>query len=122
MTVKMGTYFIHPSIKMSTSYQIVFCTCPDKDTAETIATLLVEKQLAACVNIMPNITSVYRWQGQIERAEELLLIIKAQTDVYPLLEAKIKQYHPYEVPEIIAVPIERGLPDYLHWIDSCHSN
>jgi periplasmic divalent cation tolerance protein len=122
MAVKMDVYFIYSLIKMSTSYQIVFCTCPDKDSAQAMATLLIEKQLAACVNILPNLTSIYRWQGQIECAEELLLIIKTRKDVYALLEEAIKQHHPYEVPEIIALPIERGLPDYLHWIDSCHSN
>ncbi|MDD1608882.1 MAG: divalent-cation tolerance protein CutA [Methylococcaceae bacterium] len=105
---------------MSTDYQIVFCTCPDKDTAEKIASLLVENNLAACVNIVPNITSIYRWQGQTERAEEVLLLIKARQDTYSALESLIKKHHPYQLPEIIAVAIERGLPDYLNWIASCH--
>jgi periplasmic divalent cation tolerance protein len=105
---------------MSTDYQIIFCTCPDKITAEKIARLLIEHKLAACVNIMPNISSIYRWQGQIECAEEILLLIKARQDAYSALESLIKQHHPYQLPEIIAVAIERGLPDYLHWIDSCH--
>ena len=105
---------------MSSDYQIVLCTCPDKATAENIALLLVENNLAACVNILPNITSIYRWQEQIECAEELLLIIKARTEAYPALESMIKAHHPYQVPEIIAVSIEHGLPEYLHWIDSCH--
>jgi periplasmic divalent cation tolerance protein len=105
---------------MSTDYQIILCTCPDKITAEKIARLLIEHKLAACVNIMPNISSIYRWQGQIECAEEVLLLIKARQDAYSALESLIKQHHPYQLPEIIAVAIERGLPDYLHWIDSCH--
>jgi periplasmic divalent cation tolerance protein len=105
---------------MSTDYQIVLCTCPDKETADNIASMLVENNLAACVNIVPSISSVYRWQGQIEHAEEVLLLIKARRAVYPLLESTIKKHHPYQVPEIIAVSIECGLPDYLHWIDSCH--
>ncbi len=105
---------------MSTDYQIVFCTCPDKDTAEKIASLLVENNVAACVNIVPNITSIYRWQGQLERAEECLLLIKARQDTYSVLETLIKKHHPYQLPEIIAVAIERGLPDYLNWIASCH--
>ena len=105
---------------MSTDYQIVFCTCPDKDTAEKIASLLVENKVAACVNIVPNITSIYRWQGQLERAEEVLLLIKARQDTYSALESLIKKHHPYQLPEIIAVAIERGLPDYLNWIASCH--
>jgi periplasmic divalent cation tolerance protein len=106
---------------MPSAYQIILCTCPDKETAEKIACLLVEAQLAACVNIVPNITSIYQWQGQLERTEENLLLIKASADAYPALEAMIKKHHPYQLPEIIAVPIERGLPEYLHWIDSCHS-
>lgn len=105
---------------MSTDYQIIFCTCPDKVTAEKIAHLLIENNLAACVNIVPNITSIYRWQGEVERADEVLLLIKARQDAYLALENVIKNHHPYELPEIIAVAIERGLPDYLHWIDSCH--
>lgn len=105
---------------MSTEYQIIFCTCPDKDTAEKIARLSVENKLAACVNIVPNITSVYRWQEQIEMADEVLLLIKARQDAYPLLESMIKTHHPYQLPEIIAITIERGLPDYLNWIASCH--
>jgi periplasmic divalent cation tolerance protein len=105
---------------MSTDYQIIFCTCPDKDTAEKIASLLVENNVAACVNIVPNITSIYRWQGQLERAEEVLLLIKARQDTYAALETLIKTHHPYQLPEIIAVAIERGLPDYLNWIASCH--
>jgi periplasmic divalent cation tolerance protein len=104
---------------MTTDYQIILCTCPDKDTAEIITYRLVENNLAACVNIVPHISSVYRWQQEIERAEECLLIIKAHKDAYPALENLIKTHHPYEIPEIIAVPIERGLPEYLHWIDSC---
>ncbi len=104
---------------MSSDYQIILCTCPDNDTAENIASLLVEAHLAACVSILPNITSIYRWQGQIEHAEELLLVIKTRQEAYLALEDIIKRHHPYEIPEIIALPIERGLPDYLHWMDSC---
>lgn len=107
---------------MPTDYHIILCTCPDKDTAEKIAHLVLEHQLAACVNIVPNITSIYRWQGQIERAEEQLLLIKARQDAYSALESLIKTHHPYQLPEIIAVAIERGLPDYLNWIASCHSS
>jgi periplasmic divalent cation tolerance protein len=107
---------------MPTNYQIIFCTCPDKDTAEKIAHLLVEHKLAACVNIVPNIRSVYRWQGEIEQADEFLLLIKAEQATYSELEKLIKTHHPYQLPEIIAVAIERGLPDYLNWIASCHSS
>jgi len=106
---------------MPANHQIIFCTCPDKNTAETIARLLVTNNEAACVNILPGITSIYAWQGQIESAEEHLLLIKAHKDRYQAIETTIRDHHPYELPEIIAVPIECGLPEYLKWIDSCHS-
>lgn len=100
-------------------YQIIFCTCPDQKTAEQIASLLVEQKLAACVNIIAGVTSVYEWQGKIETSQEQLLIIKSHADKYDAIENKIKTNHPYELPEIIAVPIDRGLPDYLQWINKC---
>jgi periplasmic divalent cation tolerance protein len=106
---------------MPIRHQIILCTCPDNATAEKIARCLVSDNLAACVNILPGITSVYRWQGQIETAQEQLLLIKANKSSYQAIETTIKKHHPYELPEIIAVPIENGLPEYLHWIDSCHS-
>ncbi|MCF7965226.1 MAG: divalent-cation tolerance protein CutA [Methylobacter tundripaludum] len=105
---------------MPANHQIIFCTCPDKDTAEKIARLLVADNKAACVNILPGITSVYSWEGRIESAQEHLLLIKAHKDRYQAIETALRDNHPYELPEIIAVPIERGLPEYLHWIDSCH--
>ena len=100
-------------------YQIIFCTCPDKKTAESIARQLVEAQLAACINILPSVTSVYQWQGEIETAQEHLLLIKSRNDKYPELENRIQALHPYELPEIVAVSIDHGLPDYLKWIDAC---
>ena len=106
---------------MPTYHQIILCTCPDKNTAENIARLLVKDKLAACVNILPGITSIYTWQEQIESAQEHLLLIKANKTAFQAIAASIKVQHPYELPEIIAVPIENGLPEYLHWIDSCHS-
>ena len=106
---------------MPNRYQIILCTCPDKDTAEKIARLLVSGKLAACVNILPGVASIYLWQEQIESAQEQLLLIKANINSYQAIETMIKKHHPYELPEIIAVPIENGLPEYLQWIDSCHS-
>lgn len=100
---------------------VTLCTCPDKDTAEKIARLLVEDNLAACVNILSNVTSIYSWQGQIESAQEHLLVIKSPAMGYPAIETAIRSHHPYELPEIIAVPIERGLPEYINWILSCHA-
>ncbi len=101
---------------MSNDYCLVLCTCPDPDTARDLANTLVSRRLAACVNILPGLTSVYGWQGQVETATELLLLIKTQADRYAALESCIRQHHPYEVPEIVALPIGRGSQDYLDWI------
>lgn len=98
---------------------IIYCTCPDQSSAEHIARQLVESKLAACINILPSVTSVYQWQGKLETASEHLLLIKTRTDRFQALESRIKALHPYELPEIIAVSIDRALPDYLEWIDSC---
>ncbi|WJW75285.1 divalent-cation tolerance protein CutA [Thiohalobacter sp. IOR34] len=102
---------------MSDSHQIAFCTVPDRETAERIAMALVERRLAACVNILPGLSSVYRWQGAVQHDEELLLLIKTRGGLASRLQAAIRELHPYELPEIVAVPIVAGLPDYLHWID-----
>ena len=101
---------------MSPSPLIVLCTCPDLATAERIAETVVGERLAACVNIAPGLTSIYRWEGQIQRDAELLLLIKTRQEVYPLLEARIRQLHPYQIPEIIALPIQTGAAAYLDWI------
>ena len=95
---------------------LVITTLPDEKHAQTLATALVEAKLAACVNILAPCRSVYRWQGQIEDATEVPLLIKTTAERYAALEAAIRQQHPYELPEIIAVPIDRGLPDYLAWV------
>lgn len=103
---------------MTADYQIVLNTCPDAATARTIATALVERGVAACVNIVPSVESVYQWQGRIEHGSELLLIIKTRAECYAALEQAIQTLHPYELPEIIAVPLATGLPAYLGWIDA----
>ncbi len=95
---------------------LVFCTCPDPGVAESLAEALLAQQLAACVNILPAVTSLYRWQGKIERDNEVLLLIKTDTAHYSELETLIGHQHPYELPEIIGVSVEKGLPDYLRWI------
>jgi periplasmic divalent cation tolerance protein len=99
---------------------VTFCTCPDKATAEKIAQLLVEAKLAACVNILPSITSIYSWKGQVESAEEHLLMIKSPQANYSAIETAIRDHHPYELPEIISVTVGQGLPEYINWIHSCH--
>lgn len=100
------------------AHQIVLCTCPDPETATTIASVLVEEGLAACVNIQPSITSVYRWQGKTETSDESLMIIKSLAENYSHIEKRIVELHPYELPEVIAVPIVAGLKPYLAWLSS----
>lgn len=95
---------------------VVLTNCPDAEHAGALATQLVERKLAACVNVLAPCRSVYRWQGKIETAEEVPLLIKTTRECYPALEAAIREHHPYELPEIVAVPIVRGLPAYLDWI------
>lgn len=95
---------------------LVLTNCPDTATAESLATALVEARLAACVNILPVSRSVYRWQGAVEQADEVPLLIKTSEERYAALEAEILARHPYELPEIVALPIERGLPIYLEWV------
>ncbi len=95
---------------------LIITNCPDEEVANTIALALVEAKLAACVNILPRIQSVYRWQGSVESAVEIPLLIKSTAAAYPTLEKTIRELHPYEVPEIIALPINRGLPAYLNWL------
>ena len=98
------------------THQLILTTCPDSETAEAIATLLVDNELAACVNILPGVRSVYRWQGQRHIETEQLLLIKACASAYTDIEAAIHEHHPYDLPEIIAITIDKGLPDYLAWI------
>lgn len=95
---------------------ICLSTCPERETAERIADALVEERLAACVNIVPGLTSVYRWQDQIRRDEELLLVIKTHSDRLDALRQRIDELHPYELPELIAVEAADGLPAYLDWV------
>lgn len=95
---------------------IIFCTCPDK-TAQTIANTLVKQTLAACVNIVPNIQSIYKWQGKIQQDDEQLLIIKSRFELFETLEKRLLDLHPYELPEVIAVPIEMGSKQFLEWLD-----
>lgn len=95
---------------------VVYCTCPDQATAERIAETVVGERLAACVNLIPGLLSIYRWEGQIQRDSELLLMIKTRDAIYHLLEARIRELHPYQTPEIIALPIQSGAAAYLDWL------
>ncbi|MCU0936199.1 MAG: divalent-cation tolerance protein CutA [Gammaproteobacteria bacterium] len=99
------------------SYLLVLTTCPDEERARALAQGLVADGLCACVSVVPGVRSYYRWQGALESAEELQLLIKTRADRYPELETAIRNRHPYEVPEILAVPLHAGLAAYLAWID-----
>lgn len=95
---------------------LVLTNCPDQTTADAIAQALVASRLAACVNILAPARSLYRWQGGVGSATEIPLLIKSTATAYPALEARIRELHPYEVPEIVALPVDRGLPAYLNWV------
>ena len=102
---------------MVTDKIVVLTTCESLDQARTLARALLEQRLAACVNIVPGATSIYRWKGAIEEAPEVLLAIKSRRDLFPQLQAAIAHLHTYEIPEAIALPIIAGSDAYLHWLD-----
>lgn len=99
------------------AYRVVLTTCPDAGVAEGIAGRLVADRLAACVNILPGVRSIYEWQGAVENDAEVLLVIKTRADRYSALEAVIRETHPYQVPEVLALDVAAGLPEYLQWMD-----
>lgn len=101
---------------MEQHHLLVLTTCPDQATARAMALALVEARLAACVNIVPALTSIYRWKGEIEEGTELLLLVKTTSERYREVEECIRSRHPYELAEIIATPLAAGLPAYLEWI------
>ena len=96
----------------------VLTNLPDSESAFNLARDLVHLRLAACVNVLAPVDSVYRWEGQVEEAREFPLLAKTTREAYPALEQAIRERHPYSVPEIVAWPIERGLPAYLDWVDA----
>lgn len=95
---------------------VILCTCPDTASAGQLAKKLVSEKLAACVNVLPQVTSYYVWDGQQEEGQEVQLIIKSRRTLYGVLQQRIQELHPYDVPEIIALPIVAGLPTYLQWV------
>ncbi|HVF35787.1 MAG TPA: divalent-cation tolerance protein CutA [Candidatus Saccharimonadia bacterium] len=101
---------------MSTAVLLVYCTVPSVPVADALARTLVEERLAACVNRIAGVVSTYRWEGEITADPELLLLIKTTADRFDALRARIVELHPYELPEVIAVPIEAGFERYLAWI------
>lgn len=103
---------------MKNDYLLLITTCPNSEEADKLAHALLENNLAACVNILPNIQSVYQWKGDIVRDKEIILFIKTHQKHYAAIEQTLQKVHPYEVPELIALSLENGLPSYLAWIDS----
>jgi periplasmic divalent cation tolerance protein len=96
---------------------LVLTTAPEEKSGQTIATHLLEERLAACVTISPASQSLYWWKEKIAKEPEHILFIKTRAALYPELEKKIREIHPYEVPEIIVLPIQKGSTEYLNWID-----
>jgi len=101
---------------MNTDYLVVLCTCPTAGTAQAISTALLEQRLAACVNRVSGVRSMYRWAGKIEHDDEVMLVIKTATGHFARLETTIRSLHPADVPEIIGLPIVMGSGDYLDWL------
>ncbi len=98
------------------NYTMILSTAPTKDEAHEIASALVERKLVACVNVLGPMDSIYRWKGGVENAQEFLLLMKTEAELFESVRDAIRQMHSYEVPEVLQVPIENGLPAYLTWI------
>jgi periplasmic divalent cation tolerance protein len=101
-----------------TEVLILVCTCPDAATARRLAGGLLESKLAACVNILPEIRSMYRWQGELHDDGEALMVVKTVQRAYAEVEAWLLQHHPYDVPEVLAVPVQAGSAAYLEWVQN----
>jgi periplasmic divalent cation tolerance protein len=95
---------------------VVLVTAPGAESALDLGRALVDERLAACVNVLPGVTSIFSWKGRREEAAEALLVIKTRTERYPALEQRVKELHPYSVPEILGVPVEVGAPAYVRWV------
>jgi len=96
--------------------RVVLVTAPDPGVAEGLARALVEERLAACVNVVPGVRSVYRWEGRVEDAGELLLLVKTRADRTEALAARVRELHPYALPEVVELPVVGGSPAYLDWL------
>ena len=96
---------------------VVLSTCDSEEQAERVARALVEQRLAACVNILPGVRSIYRWKGQVEDASEWLLVMKSRRGLMDQLRAAISKIHTYEIPELLALPVVEGAENYLAWLD-----
>lgn len=96
---------------------VILSTCGSAEEAELVARTLLQEQLAACVNIVQGVRSLYRWKGAIEDSQEWLLIIKTRRDLVPGISEALRRVHTYEIPEVVAIPVVDGLAEYLEWID-----
>jgi periplasmic divalent cation tolerance protein len=105
-----------PAEPMSTDLRIVLTTCPSRDLADQLAFALVKRRLAACVNVIPSVSSTYRWAGKIERDSEVLLIIKTAATEIAAIEAAVRAISGYDLPELVAIEISGGSSDYLAWV------
>ena len=97
---------------------VVFTTCGSEEEAQQLAAALIEKRLAACVNITAPVTSVYRWKGTVEKSSEWMLVIKTRREKFEALRIMLEAAHSYELPEVLALPVVEGSPNYLNWIES----
>ena len=105
---------------MAKDVLVVLVTCPP-DKAQAIANALVEERVAACVNVVPSLSSVYRWKGEVHREDEAMLLVKTTKDRFEALKQAVLKHHPYELPEVIAITVDRGHTPYLEWvIESSH--
>ncbi len=105
---------------MAEEVLVILTTWPDVEKARAAAHILVEEKLAACANLLPAVESIYRWQGKVETGAEVLMVLKTTATRYSALEIRIQALHSYEVPEIVALRVADGLPQYLQWVmDSC---
>jgi periplasmic divalent cation tolerance protein len=100
-----------------TDFSVIFVTVGSEGEASKIARTLVEEGLVACTNIIPRIRSIYRWKGEVCDDEEFLLVMKTRSSRFGALQKRVREIHSYEVPEIIAIPLAAGLPEYLQWIE-----
>lgn len=96
--------------------RVVLVTVPDREGATTLARTLVEERLAACVNLLPGVHSIYRWEGEVASADEVLLVLKTRADRVDTLRRRVVSLHPYDLPEFVVLPVEGGLDGYLAWI------
>lgn len=95
---------------------VVLITAPDMGVAEKLARALVEERLAACVNLVPGVTSLYRWEGEVQRADETLMIVKGTVGGFERLRSRVLELHPYDVPEVVDLRVRDGDPNYLDWV------